>query len=226
MGVDGMPDAGPVTEPDATPSASVVGIVVKPLPSISRAEGVRMTIVDHPEVPAAVSESDGVYDFEDVPTDTDIIVRGELEGYLPIVSRVFNTGTNETSLDIMFLLEAEALPLLADISEVEWEPGTGIIMGAAVKRADGATMAGIQASANTEVGEIRYAADNGFIDPALTETSGQGSFVVWNLPPGDYTLTAGPNGDGSCVATGLDSAPAPTVRIYADTLSHVQFACD
>lgn len=224
----GGPDAAPdVTPPaDAAPTASVTGLLMKPLPSPDWAAGIEMTVEGHPDIAAVVSGEDGLYAFPEVPPSTDLVVRGEKDGFVSVVSRVFNSGTGDTVIDTMMMLEETSMPLLADISAVDLIPGTGIIMGFVQNSADDSYMPGISATLSPQAGVNRYASETGFIDPALTETTSQGTFVVWHLDPGDYTVTAGSETNTSCRGTGLDGAATPTVRIYADTISHVAFVCD
>jgi hypothetical protein len=224
----GGPDAAPDVEPgpDAAVSVRLGGVLFAPLPSPHYGEGVTMTIDGHPEIPAVVSDAQGQFSFPAVPPNTDLVVIGEKEGYMRVASRVVNTGATDAVVDVMMMLETTTLPLLADISQVELMPGTGIVMGSVANSADDSAMAGISAALDPDAGVFRYAAENGFVDPQLTATTSQGTFVIWHLAPGDYTVSVGSEANTSCRSKGLDSAPTATVRIYADTLSHASFHCD
>lgn len=224
----GGPDAAPEMPlpPDAAASTSLTGLLLAALPSLHPAAGVRMTIEGHPEIPAVTSDADGQFRFPAVPSNTDIVVLGEKDDHVPVASRILNTGTVEKVIDPMFMLELDSMPLLADMSDVELMPGTGLIMGFVMSSADDTQMAGMRGGLSPEAGVFRYASETGFVDPELTETSSQGIFVVWHLAPGDYTASAGSDTNDTCRAAGLDNVVTPTVRIYADTLSHVTFVCD
>jgi hypothetical protein len=223
----GGPDAAPSqTEPDAATGASVTGLLLSPLPSLTRAAGVRMSIEDHPEIAPVLTDADGWFNFAEIPPNSDLIVRGEKDGHFSVVSRVFNSGNRENVVDIMFMLETTTIALLAQISAVEPRPGTGVVLGMVTNRADGSSRPGVRVAISPDTGVIRYASENGFVDPQLTETTSHGAFTVWLLDPGDYTMSAGSDTTTSCRATGLDNVASPTVRIYSETISHASFACE
>jgi hypothetical protein len=78
--------------------------------------------------------------------------------------------------------------------------------------------AGVGVSLSVDIADaqstVGYVGTSGQVEPALTETTELGRVIIFNVPPGDATISA------TIVATG-DALPTRSVQVRAAALSFI-----
>ena len=140
------------------------------------------------DVGCVMSESDGDFLLEGLPTDTDVIITMSKDGHLATAYH------HNTSLDQEWrktLMSDSIVNSMTNRVDTEQEPGKGhamFILWSGPDYDEFDRVPGVTFSVDPADGVIYYQANGGMPDPELTETSNFGSGGSFNMEPGDYRM--------------------------------------
>jgi hypothetical protein len=200
---DGVRDAAPTTAPtglsllwrivESGPVGSLVDAgktdptATRNLPPVS---GVRVCIDAHPEIPCATSDDEGAFTLGGLPSQTDLVLTCERDGYVHALRAIETASTDmdNTSSPIVTSKSDAPRPDLGFSFDDSMGAVTFFVLKA---EADGglALPRGVTASLSPGAGKGPFfTRPNDTFDTSATSTIG-GLGFFFNLPPGDYELS-------------------------------------
>jgi hypothetical protein len=204
--------------PDAVVAVSVSGDMIQ-FPDLTAVEGVTVTLVGHPEVPAVVSDTNGSYILAPVPARSDVLLHFEKAEYWPQVSRVLTIGEVDYAVEAggaLAVVSETLVALLESVSGIEQTAATGWVNIRMVHASASTPLAGATVAITPKTGpEPVYFNATGFPDPSLTETTTSGLVVFLNQEPGAATVTFQHPDLPTCWARGPDRPYPVRIEIQA-----------
>jgi hypothetical protein len=139
--------------------------------------------------------------------------------YLPTTTYDFATGSSDQTTEVLPVVTSADVDFFESQSGIAQAAGTGLVLGS-VRDASGTSLAGVTVSAiddaNASVGTVVYRNASGFWSSSATSTSGFGSFIVFNVPPGRINLRATSGASGNAyVRCAADEATVALVTATA-----------
>lgn len=168
-------------------------------------------VMDEPAVPCVATNIYGIYNLPGVPNDRDVILTFTKTGYIPV-------GKHHG------MRQASAFPVTHIVPEAMQADVQGAI-GEALDDTKGslffvvleeiqAPHAGATIKLEPQAGTGPFYIDTSFLpDASLNATSDNGRASIWNVPPGDYTVTVSSPSKTCEVNQGWPDASADTARV-------------
>jgi hypothetical protein len=170
-------------------------------------KGATVCVDDHPEVECQLTDADGLFTLTGLPSDSDIVLTVEKNGYLPSVKLMHMPTTNAfVPLGIGLVREAD-LPTTDGELDLK---SNGVLDFFVFDSSTGASvpaaLPGVKVTLSPET-EARplYQASDGTYDASLRATPQADGFtggLFLNVPPGDYKLSFTPPGGYTCHVIG------------------------
>lgn len=222
---DAMPsDAQPS---DARPTHVAVSGQVSGFPNFQRLEGVRITVVDHPEVLPVFSNPTGEFMLRGVPAFTDVTIRFEKETYLPCLSRVLGVqGVDyvmEGARQSLTMVPYDLAVALVNNIGLDLDPERSAVI-ATVLQVDRSYLTLATAVLTPVTGEPTiYLGGNWVPDPNEDGTTGTGTAVFLNYEPGEGEVVFVHPVLKHCVGIGADAPATLRIRMFAGGMTHAGY---
>ena len=179
------------------------------------------------DLPCVFSDGTGDFLLEGLPENTDVVVTMWKDGHLHTAYH------HNTALDQEWrktLMSNGIVNTMTNRVDTEQRPGMGHAMFILWNGPDYDTferVEGWSVSVEPTGGEHFYQAGGGLPDPELTATSSSGSGGIFNLEPGQYSLTFS-GAEGTCIpwfSHAFEPGEAVPMTVYPDMGSYIDLVC-
>jgi hypothetical protein len=221
----------PETAPDGVdPAAETIAFTVAFVDAVFKEPlvGVEVCAAGRDDVPCAATAADGVVTL-DLPAESELMLGCTIATHVTTYMTI-TTGRDDYDANVFMLLNLGAANALRTLSGAPDNPAKGIVIGNVYEdlaqrdqRVAGATYA---LSPAAGIGPV-YGGEGGFPDPALTQSTIGGPGVIFDLDPGETTVTLS-HSSRTCeggFGWPTESATSLRTRVFAGGMSTVTFVC-
>jgi hypothetical protein len=229
-GCGGESDPAASAAGDVNQGAQTISFTVGFVDAVSKEPLADVTVcaAERDDVPCAISDADGVVTI-DLPADSELMLACTHDTQVPTYMTLA-TGQADFDANVFMLLSKAFAPAFIKLGGGTEDPTKGILVANVyedlVVRDKRVADAAYTLAPVAGIGPV-YGAEGGLPDTTLTQTTMGGPAAIYDLDPGDATVTLS-HPSRTCAGGfgwATESATALRTRVFAGGMSTVTFVC-